>query len=102
MAPLLYDGEEVEEIISAGLPISNWTNKPEFLVKKATLKPGGRILLYTDGLDKIHENAMTLEGLKQQLKLKTVVGTQLLNRIIYKYAINRADDITLLMVEREK
>ncbi len=102
VAPLLYDGETVEEIISPGLPISNWSAQPEFAVRTGMLNPGGRILLYTDGLDKIHEDALTLDGLKQQLKLKTVAGTQLLNRIIYKYAINRADDITLLMVEREK
>lgn len=102
VAPLLYDGETAEEIVSPGLPISNWVSRPEFDVKEGKLAPGGRILLYTDGLDKIHENGMTLEGVKQQLKLKTVSGTELLNRIIYKYAINRTDDITLLMVEREK
>ncbi len=102
VAPLLYDGETVDEILSPGLPISNWATQPEFVVETGTLNPGGRILLYTDGLDKIHEDVLTLEGLKQQLKLRTVAGTQLLNRIIYKYAINRADDITLLMVEREK
>ena len=102
VTPLLYDGEAVEEIISPGLPICNWTNQPEFKVRNGMLKAGGRILLYTDGLDKIHESLMTLEGLKQQLKLKTVSGTELLNRIVYKYAINRTDDITLLMVEREK
>ena len=102
VAPLLYDGEKTEELISPGLPICSWANQPEFKVEKRTLNPGGRILLYTDGLDKIHENTLTLEGLKQQLKMKTVSGTELLNRIIYKYAINRSDDITLLMVEREK
>ncbi|MEX1308683.1 MAG: PP2C family protein-serine/threonine phosphatase [Eubacteriales bacterium] len=102
VAPLLYDGETAKELISPGLPISNWANQPEFIIKKEKLSPGGRILLYTDGLDKIHESASTLEGLKQQLKLKTINGTELLNRIIYKYAINRTDDITLLMVERER
>jgi phosphoserine phosphatase RsbU/P len=101
VAPIIFDGDKVSEIFSPGNPISSWFETPVFTVKDSKLKKGGKLLLFTDGLDEIHTGTATLEGLKKLVDQKKVLGERLLDKIIKKYASFSEDDITLLIAERE-
>ena len=100
VAPILFDGSDTHEILSAGMPVCSW-QEPEFSRFEEKLLPGGRLLLYTDGLDDVHLSDQTVIGLKKLAALKKIEGQQLLDRIIKEYATSMNDDVTLLLAERE-
>lgn len=101
VAPIIFNGKETSEIFSPGTPISSWFENPDFFVENGKLEKGGKILLFTDGLDKIHLDNKTVIGLRRLLFNKKVLGDRLLDKIINKYANKKEDDITLLLAERE-
>lgn len=100
VAPILFDGVDTAEITTPGMPVCGW-QKPEFERFEARISPGGRLLLYTDGLDDVHQTDITLTGLKRLVSSDRLFGQELLDRIISDYATSLNDDVTLLLVERE-
>ena len=100
VAPLLFDGKGIKEIITPGMPICNW-QKPDFAVHSETIAAGGSLLLLTDGLDNIHTSEKTGDGLKRLITSKKYSGQALLDAIVASYGSSANDDITLLLTERE-
>ena len=100
VAPLLYDGKEVKEILTPGMPVCSW-QQPEFALHSEAIAPGGRLLLYTDGLDNIQTSEKTLDELKLLLASKKYTGQALLDAVMASHASSVIDDITLLLTERE-
>ena len=100
VAPLLFDGLDAGEITSPGMPVCRW-QKPEFKRFDANLPRGGRLLLYTDGLDEIHQSDRTVAGLKHLVASEKLKGQKLLDKITNEYATSMNDDVTLLLAERE-
>jgi len=100
VSPLLFDGVKVEEITQPGMPVCSW-QKPDFEWFETTLKPGGCLLLYTDGLDDVHLSDHSIDGIKQLIVTEKLKGQALLDKIISGYATTMQDDVTLLLAERE-
>ena len=94
---------------STGPPLSVVFQKNARRVEEATLQPGDRLLVYSDGASEARDPAETelgVEGLEQALERsgKSDLGGALdgLRRLIFDHVAGRPleDDVTMVLVER--
>jgi sigma-B regulation protein RsbU (phosphoserine phosphatase) len=50
VSPLVYGGSRFELLRLPGIPISNWTEKPEYINAMLKLNSGDKLFLYSDGI----------------------------------------------------
>jgi sigma-B regulation protein RsbU (phosphoserine phosphatase) len=48
--PLVYNSNRFDLLRLPGIPISNWTDRPEYVNGTATLQSGDKLFLYSDGI----------------------------------------------------
>jgi hypothetical protein len=65
------------------------------------LNKGERLFLYTDGLDGIHSGTSADEDLKRILMNSSLGGRELLDIIKKEFTQTKADDVTMVLCERE-
>lgn len=53
VCPILFGKDNFNILRASGIPISNWTNNPEYLEKTIEFKPKDRMFFYTDGIIEI-------------------------------------------------
>jgi len=99
--PLIAGNGQVREIMLPGTPICRWAENARRDEYKASLKKGDRLFLYTDGLDGIHTQAPS-DDLNMILKNEALNGKTLLAEIKKKFTQLRADDVTMLLCERDR
>lgn len=99
--PPLIAGTEVRELFLSGTPICRWAGMHIREESKDALKKGERLFLYTDGLDGIHTGFASNEKLKHILVDPKLKGRRLLDEIKKKFTQAKADDVTMVLCERE-
>ncbi len=99
--PLIFDGEKVSELEASGVPISLWFDKPEYELKEGMLNKGGRLLLFTDGINGIHTRPKVKENLYQLFGSPWFDAKQFITTVRNNLSGNCYDDLTLFICERE-
>ncbi len=99
--PLIADAGSVRELFLSGTPICRWAGTHIREESTDMLIKGGKIFLYTDGLDGIHTGFSSNENLKRILLDHKLKGKWLLDEIKKKFTQTKADDVTMVLCERE-
>lgn len=99
--PPLIAGTEVRELFLSGTPICRWAGTHSREEMRDVLKKGEKLFLYTDGLDGIHTGLSSNEKLKQILLDPNLKHKGLLDEIKKKFTQTKADDVTMVLCERE-
>jgi sigma-B regulation protein RsbU (phosphoserine phosphatase) len=100
--PLIAGNGQLNEILLPGTPICRWMDNPRRDEYSGVLQKGERLFLYTDGLDGIHTEQASRRNLSDILLSERLHGRQLLDEIKRKFTQTRADDVTMLLCERDK
>lgn len=99
--PLIAGKEGIREIFLSGTPVCRWTGSHCREETKGLLKKGERLFLYTDGLDGIHSGTSSADSLNKILLRGSLRGEDLLAEIKKEFTKTKADDVTMLLCERE-
>ncbi len=97
VSPLHIKDSVAHEIYAPGAPISTWFDTPEFGFGSATLAPGDKLFLFTDGID----NAKFEDGTTLLEICSKKVSTEEIFAHITEANKGNADDLALLMCERQ-
>jgi phosphoserine phosphatase RsbU/P len=110
VCPVVFNKNKFEILLSAGIPISNWTSTPSYTDSTMNLNGGDRIFLYTDGIVELKNKNGEQYGEKKLLNILLSDSSSLnetLNNIInsactFSEIVNPAemhDDITMALLE---
>lgn len=97
--PLLIADGKVERLTAAGLPICDWFDEIRYEQRETHMPPGGRLLIYTDGLIDPYSSTLDEDRLAECVRLGA--GEALLNRLEEHVLPNRRDDVCMLLVSRD-
>lgn len=100
--PLIAGNGQLKEILLPGTPICRWMDNARRDEFEGVLEKGERLFLYTDGLDGIQTEQASRQNLSDILLSERLHGKQLLDEIKKKFTQTRADDVTMLLCERDK
>ena len=100
VAPLIAGHSGIRELFLPGTPICRWVDQHHRDEMAGTLAKNEKLFLYTDGLDGIHTGQATNEKLFGILQ-SGLSGKNLLEEIKRNFAQTKADDVTMLLCERE-
>ncbi len=100
VAPLLYDGENLVELFMPSQPVCRWFEKSEFKSGKAILHPGGRLLLYSDGIYGSSENKASIKNIFEMFTRTDFNGETFIKKVRGSLQKQLKDDLTLLVCER--
>jgi sigma-B regulation protein RsbU (phosphoserine phosphatase) len=53
VCPIQYSGDSIKVLRSAGIPISNWVESPDYVDTRESLNSGDKLFFYTDGIIEI-------------------------------------------------
>lgn len=98
--PLIAGRNGIREVLLPGTPICRWVDSVDHEQMTGVLEKGEKLLLYTDGLDGIHTGRASTDDLSAIL-MCDLHGRQLLDEIKKKFTQTRADDVTMVLCERE-
>ena len=99
--PLIAGDGHVRELFLPGTPICRWVDRLNMQQATGVLEKGERLFLYTDGLDGIHTGQASNKKLRDILQKNNRHGKQLLDEIKKKFTQTKADDVTMLLCERD-
>lgn len=99
--PLIAGKKGVKELFLPGTPICRWAGSHEHEQMTDKLRKGEKLFLYTDGLDGIHTGQTSNESLRQILQDGDLKGARLLDEIKKKFTQTKADDVTMVLCERD-
>jgi len=99
--PLIAGRDGIREILLPGTPICRWVDSAMHEQMEGVLEKGEKLFLYTDGLDGIHTEQASSEDLSAIL-MSELHGRLLLDEIKKKFTQTRADDVTMLICERNE
>ncbi len=98
--PLIAGPKGIRELFVPGTPICRWAEGGVREEQGGVLSPGERLFLYTDGLDGSHSEASS-RGLYEILQSTELRERRLLEEIKKNFTRTRADDVTMLLCERD-
>lgn len=110
VSPLLYSANRFELLRIPGIPISNWTEKPEYINARINLQSGDKLFLYSDGILEMKNKNNEQYGEERLLEImmdESLKPKQLLLNIkksAFQFAGIRSahqlqDDITMALLE---
>lgn len=99
--PLIAGRDTIRDLFLPGTPVCRWTRAHDHREMTGALNKGERLFLYTDGLDGIHSGTSTDEDLKRILMNGSLSGRELLDIIKKEFTQTKADDVTMVLCERE-
>lgn len=100
VAPLLYDEGNLVELFMPSQPVCRWFEKSKFFSDKAFLHPGGRILLFTDGIFGTSENILSIKKICEKFTSPEFNGETFVKKVRGSLQKQLKDDLTLLVCER--
>lgn len=99
--PLIAGSSGIRELFVPGTPICRWVEGGLREEHSGVLSPGEKLFLYTDGLDGSHSGAASSRGLYEILQSTQLKERRLLEEIKKNFTRTRADDVTMLLCERD-
>ena len=99
--PLIAGHGRIQELFLPGTPICRWVDCLNLKEASGVLNKGEKLFLYTDGLDGIHTGQASNKKLYDILQKDGRQGRHLLEEIKKKFTQTKADDVTMLLCERE-
>ena len=99
--PLIASPKGVRELFVPGTPICRWVENASREEQRGILSCGEKLFLYTDGLDGIHSDAASNRDLCEILRSTRLHERGLLEEIKKNFTRTRADDVTMLLCERD-
>jgi sigma-B regulation protein RsbU (phosphoserine phosphatase) len=99
--PLIAGQAGVRELFVPGTPVCRWVDGGTREEQQGKLLHGEKLFLYTDGLDGIHTGGASSRGLCEILQSPHLHERRLLEEIKKNLMRTRADDVTMLLCERE-
>ena len=99
--PLIASPKGVRELFVPGTPICRWVENANREEQRGVLSCGEKLFLYTDGLDGIHSDAASNRDLCGILQSTRLHERGLLEEIKKNFTRTRADDVTMLLCERD-
>ncbi len=110
VCPVIFSENDYTILRSAGIPISNWVDNPEYMEQTISIKPKDNIFLFTDGIIEIRNTEKQQFGeerLLNHMLNSDLPPSQKLTRLIdkavsFSNSINPndiMDDITVAIVE---
>ena len=100
VAPLVYDGQSLTELFMPSQPVCRWFEKSEFSSEKAFLPPGGRILLFTDGIFGTSEDKLSIKKISERFTSPVFHAETFIKKVRSSLQKQLKDDLTLLVCER--
>lgn len=100
VAPLLYNGGILKELFMPSQPVCRWFQKSEFLSGKEQLQPGGRLLLFTDGIFGSSDSMISVDKLSKKFTGPEFNGETFIREVRGSLQKQLKDDLTLLVCER--
>jgi len=108
--PIVFNNSRFDLLRVAGIPISNWTEKPVYTDRSMPLESGDRIFFYTDGIIEIRNEKGEQFGEERLLNILLNGNTAtevILNSIVdsacefagIKNTVELPDDITTALLE---
>lgn len=97
--PLLYSGR-TRELSMGAPPICRWFEAPEYRDASAILEPGGRLLLYSDGINGIQSDAEVKRKLCGFFEEEPFECDLFISQVKEELYQDPADDLTMLICER--
>ncbi len=98
--PILYSGGTFREIYMPNTPICDWFEENEFEDDYFEMQRGDRLLIFSDGLFGIHEDAQVQAQLLEMLGAEGFDGKQFIQKVRNLLHNNVTDDLTMLLCER--
>lgn len=99
--PLIAGPKGVRELFVPGTPVCRWVETANREEQQGVLARGEKLFLYTDGLDGIHTDSASNRDLYEILLSSGLHERRLLEDIKKNFTRTRADDVTMLLCERE-
>jgi sigma-B regulation protein RsbU (phosphoserine phosphatase) len=97
--PILYDGK-VNRLFMGAPPISRWFEQPDFKGESIRLKPGHRLLLYSDGIKGIQSEDEISDRFCDLFCETPFSGEQFIYNVRQELYTKPEDDLTLLICEK--
>lgn len=99
--PLIAGQTGIRELFVPGTPVCRWVETMSREEQRGVLLSGEKLFLYTDGLDGIHSDSASNRNLYEILQSSRLHERRLLEEIKKNFTRTRADDVTMLLCERE-
>jgi sigma-B regulation protein RsbU (phosphoserine phosphatase) len=110
VCPIIYSKDNFQILRAAGIPISNWVDKPEYNEYSIKIQPKDKLFFYTDGIIEIRNRKNTQFGeerLVEHLLESELEPSQTLSGLIDKAVVfvgsdnpnDIMDDITVALLE---
>lgn len=99
--PLIAGQTGIRELFVPGTPVCRWVETMNREEQQGVLLNGEKLFLYTDGLDGIHSDSASNRNLYEILQSRQLHERKLLEEIKKNFTRTRADDVTMLLCERE-
>lgn len=101
VVPVIYDGK-ITELQMSSLPISTWFEHPGFDDAESGLKPGGRLLIYSDGVSGIHRDKSVVPKLYSMFGQEPFSAKEFTDELSSNLHTKQEDDFTMLICSRDK
>ncbi len=109
-SPILISGENIKALKQPGIPLSNWSEQPDYSDMQIGYKSGDRLLLFTDGIIEIRNFQNELFGKKRLLEhilkstgeVEEILESAVKEACIYggiKDVSKIQDDITIALID---
>jgi sigma-B regulation protein RsbU (phosphoserine phosphatase) len=109
VCPVKYSGDDIKVLRSAGIPISNWVENPEYKDVRENLAKGDKLFFYTDGIIEIKnlkneqfgEDRIIQHLIKSDLHPSSTLTTLIDKAMLFsgRKTHDIMDDITVALLE---
>ncbi len=99
VAPILFDGS-ISELYMSAPPICSWFDKPEYKDDTVSMKPGARMLIYSDGIYNIHSDNLVRERLYDMFGADDFSSDGFVGCVRRELHTHPEDDLTLLLCQK--
>lgn len=99
--PLVWDEGELKKLELPSNPISKWFDNPFFEERTINISKEGRLLLYTDGIEKLSANKKKHQLFLDEFSKEKFDGREFLENIKSKFENDKTDDLTMVVLDRK-
>lgn len=98
--PLLFDEGKLTELFMPSQPICKWFEKVSFTSNTGVIHPGGRLLLYTDGIFVANGEDNVMRKISKLFSMAEFNGQSFIQDMRRGLKNGKKDDLTMLICEK--